>query len=89
MRITRRKIEQAIADRFGLDVVMIRGNGYYYFATDDDESAEVIYRLYTTSVYTMQINGGRVTLDWWLGYFEGFLIESGYIDKDKYNRGEI
>ena len=86
MRITRHKIEQAVADRFGLDVVLIRGNGYYYFASDDDASAEVVYRLPTTSVYTMTLNGGCTTLDWWLGYFEDFLIEGGFIDVEKYLR---
>ncbi len=86
LRITRRKIEQAIADRFGLDVILIRGNGYYYFASDDDESSEVVYRLPTTSVYTMQLNGGIVTLSWWVDQFEGMLEDGGYIDTDNYVR---
>ena len=89
MRITRRKIEKAILDRFGLDVILIRGNGYYYFATDDDDSAEVIYRLSTTSVWTMHLNGGCITIDWWVGRFEDFLEYDGYLDIEHYTRGEI
>jgi len=89
MRITRRKIEQAILDLYGLDVVVVRGNGYYYFASDDDDSCEVIYRLPTTSVYTMQLNGGRITLDWWVDVFEQFLIDGDFIEKGKYNRSAL
>ena len=43
MRITRHKIEQAILERFGLEVVLEKGNGYWYFAADEDDSAADIY----------------------------------------------
>lgn len=87
MRITRHKIEQAVFNRFGVITELVRGNGYYYFSSaGDDASDDVIYRLPTTSVYTMQLNGGSVTLDWWLGYFEDFLIGGGFIEVEKYQR---
>ena len=87
MRITRRKVEQAVYDRFGVITELVRGAGYYYFSSaGDDASDDVIYRLPTTSVYTMQLSGGNVTLDWWLGYFEDFLIDGGFIDETNYSR---
>jgi hypothetical protein len=86
MRITRRKIEQEILNRFGLTVELVKGNGYYYFSTDHDESAEVLYQLPTTSVYTMFLNGGNITIEWWVGYFEDFLIDGGYLDPNEYER---
>ena len=82
MRITRRKIEQAIADRFGLDVVLTKATGYWYFAADDDDSAAVIYRLPSTCIYMSTLAGctGKVTIDWWLEMFENLLADGGYID---------
>ena len=55
MATTRRQVEKAIKRRYGYDVELIRGCGYWYFI--DAESAdnpEPLSQKYTTSIYQFE-----------------------------------
>jgi hypothetical protein len=79
-KLTNRTVESAIKKKFGLDVKLRKGNGYYYFDDPDDAEMRVI-KWPETSVYVNSLN--QLTLDQWLHDFE-HLMQQG--DKDLQHR---
>ena len=72
MRVTRRKVEQAIYDKYGIYVELVNGEGYWYFAATQDPQSYFVAGE-STSVYCMTLNGAEwSTVDWWVRQFEGF-----------------
>ena len=76
MRITRAKVEQAIRNKYGIDVELVKGNGYWYFIPAD---SWVLGCMGGTSIYTMMLGG--VELNWWVEAFED-LFDGGCWDSD-------
>ena len=71
MRITINYINKALKEKTGLDVKLFRGNGYFYFYSDDDETGLMLAGFESTSVYTCQLCIQSV--DAWVGDFEFML----------------
>src|SRR6185437_2550727 len=78
--LTTRAIEKAIKKKFGLDVKLRKGNGYFYFDDPDDAEMRVIMWP-EASVYVNSVN--QLTLEQWLHDFE-HLMKQG--DKDLQHR---
>jgi len=72
--LTNRTVEKAIKQKFGMDVRLYKGNGYYYFADPDDQEEIVVGHWPESSVYVYRLN--QMRLDQWLAEFER-LMEQG------------
>lgn len=67
-RITRKAIEAHIRAERGVDVELVRGDGYFYFVGD------MTFRWRSQSVATMHL--GALTLDQWLGEYDALAKDS-------------
>ena len=51
MRVTINNINKAIKEKTGVDAQIVKGEGYFYFASDTDEKVDTILNgAYTASV---------------------------------------
>lgn len=73
MRVTANNIAKAIKSTTGYDVGLYHGKGYYYFYSDDDETALMIAGFNTASVYTYRMSW--LTIEQWVGMFENMLAD--------------
>ena len=73
-RVTRSRIAAAVKARTGLSVELVKGDGYFYFGSDDPATGLILARCDSTSVYTMTLGG--VSVDWWANRFDD-ILESG------------
>lgn len=71
--VTAKTVEKAIKQRFGYDVKLHRGAGYYYFADPDDMPMRVS-KWDSSSVYTYRLND--LDLAQWLDAFEGMMNDN-------------
>lgn len=67
MRVTINNINKALKLRTGLDVKIWRGEGYFYFYSDDDKVGLMIAGFESASVYTCQL--GIQSVDEWVNDF--------------------
>lgn len=72
MATSSKAITKAIKAKFGYDVELIRGRGYYYFADASDKS--VVDYWSTTAVYVNSLN--QLTLPQWLEEFESLMKDN-------------
>lgn len=63
MKITLKQVNAEIAKEFP-HVFLVRGNGYYYIATDDNQTGSVIGGFYTTSISVPKLN--MLTIEQWV-----------------------
>lgn len=68
-RLTSKAIERAIKEKFGYDVILVRGDGYFWFTEEDDSHRMDMWE--STSVMVYRLN--QLTLDQWLVEFEYLL----------------
>lgn len=73
-RVTANKISAAIQAKFGMDVRVFRGEGYFFFYSDDTSTANRLAAWPCVSVYTYRMND--MTLAQWVEAFEA-LMEGG------------
>ena len=71
MRTTINNINKALKEKTGLDVKLWRGNGYFYFYSDDSETGLMLAGFESTSVYTCQL--GIQSVSGWVEDFEFML----------------
>ncbi len=71
--VTSKRIEQEIKKRFGYDVKLHKGQGYFYFDDPDDKPGRVS-KWYSTSVYVNSLN--QLTLEQWLHDFQGLMEDN-------------
>jgi hypothetical protein len=65
--LTRKAIQKHIFEKTGIDVVLCKDNGCFYFTSDDDNVLNELVLRYTTLIYVDKIND--LTLDEWLKEF--------------------
>lgn len=63
--LTTKQVVKAIKAKFGVDVEMYKGNGYYYFEGDCVDGCQ------STSVYVNTLN--QLSLEQWLFEFSSML----------------
>lgn len=72
-RVTTKAICAAIKDKTGYDVNLNRGEGYFYFDSDDKDTALLLCRAHSTSIYVNTLSS--LSVDAWLRDFENILLE--------------
>lgn len=65
LRLTLAKVNKHIQTKYPL-IQLIKGNGYFYIASDDDAMVLKLAALYTTSIPVYAIN--HLTLGGWIAW---------------------
>ena len=73
MRSTKSNISLAIKKETGLDVVLHKEDGYFYFYSDIKKTDLMLSSLYTTSVYVNTL--GVFSIERWVEEFKKLLEE--------------
>ena len=71
-RLTAKTVCNEIKKRFGYEVELVNGNGYFYFVEPDH--LHRLDRWSTTSVYVNSLN--QMDLEGWMGSFENLLKDN-------------
>lgn len=82
MRTTINNINKALKEKTGLDVKLWKGDGYFYFYSDNDEVGNMLAGFNSTSVYTCQL--GVQSVDAWVEDFR-FMLNKYNENKDLSN----
>jgi hypothetical protein len=92
MRYTKANIGKRIEEVTGLPVRLWKGDGYFYFYSDDDECGAMLSSLWHgTSVYVnalWQIKEGKTdeeAIQWWVDQFYGILNAEDYFAREKWS----
>jgi hypothetical protein len=67
MRLTRKLIEQEIKIQTGYDVVLTKGDGYFWFSSDDEKTGLMLAGKQSTSIYQNTL--GQQSLQEWVDSF--------------------
>jgi hypothetical protein len=73
MKLTLSKVNKYIQTKYP-EIELVKGENYFYVASDNDEIALKLARLFSTSIYVSKLN--NVSLDKWLEYVEYVLEDS-------------
>lgn len=72
-RITINNIQKAIKADTGFDVVLAKGNGYFWFTSDDEATGLYLCLADHSAVFTNHLTGGIIDIQWWVDQFQGML----------------
>jgi len=69
--VTSKQICKTIKTATGYDVVLKKGNNYFWFESDSDETDPIFTKLHSTSVYTPSLNDKSI--DEWVRDFKNII----------------
>lgn len=73
VKLTYKMVNKAIQERFP-NVILVKGNGYHYIASDDHETGLLIAGFYETSIPVYKLN--ECTLETWVSSVENLMKQA-------------
>jgi len=73
VKLTYKMVNKAIQERFP-NVILVKGNGYHYIASDDHETGLLISGFFETSIHANKLN--EYTLEEWILNVENLMKQA-------------